>query len=264
MTATLPPADLAALRNHIVALTGIVSPAAVGIVGDSAHAATGGYHEGRTDLVRAGVWWTDYSVRSGRDRAGCTDSASAMDIGGDWTRGGRPAWLRFNRSLVADLRAGRPDLAAVRAVNYTPDGKTRLRVDRETGWRYEPSSDTVDVHTHIEWYRDTENTTGRALSCTWIALLIEAAIDNRPIDQEAELTPEEHDRLVNIDQTCNALIRMDNHAQLTVGNQANVLGDTLTVLSTNVTNLKLAVESLAQQISALASTIGHLPAVPDR
>ena len=53
----------------------------LGIVGDSSHAATGGYHEGRDDLETAGVLVTDYSVQQPRDAAGLSNAAAAFDFG---------------------------------------------------------------------------------------------------------------------------------------------------------------------------------------
>lgn len=228
MSSTVAPIDLSALRNTIISLTNL-SGDAVGIVGDSAHIASGGYHEGKTDIVNAGLWYSDYSVRLIRDRNGCTESASAMDIGYQWPTGGNPAWLKFNNALVTALHANVAPLAAIRAVNYTPDGSTKLRTDRETGWSVVSSSDTVDIHTHIEWYRDTEGQTTRGDSINWIYDTIKSILTGGQ-----DMTPEEHDRLVNIDQTCNALIRLDPQAQLTTGNQANILAQTLEAIETAV------------------------------
>lgn len=185
---TNSPSDLLSLRSRLAAITGLSDPSTLGIVGDSAHAATGGYHEGRTDLANAGVYSAaasagsssqDYSVRLGRDRSGLTESASAMDVGYQWPHGGNAAWLRFNNLLVAQLHANDPALAAVRACNYSPDGSTRLRTDRQYGWSVVASSDVVDIHTHIEWYRDTEG--NRQASLDRIAQLAQAAVANQPL-----------------------------------------------------------------------------------
>ena len=248
---TNAPADLLGLRSTVMGLTGLRDPASVGIVGDAAHASSGGYHEGKTDLINAGVWYTDYSVRLTRDRNGCTESASAMDIGYAWPLGGNAAWLRFNNLLVADLHANRAELAPIRAANYTPDGSTRLRTDRESGWSVVSSSDTVDVHTHIEWYRDTEG--NRQACLDRVAALVQAAVNNT--NPEDDLTPEEHDRLVNIDQTCNALIRMEDHAQLTVGNQANLLGQQLE-------QIQAELSALTDQVTQLTRTVADIPRYP--
>jgi len=184
---TNAPADLLSLRATVQRLTGIGDPNSLGIVGDGLHEHTGGYHEGRDVLsaigryhpgAPAGSLNEDYSVRLSRDRAGLTNNASAMDIGFDWPKGGNAAWLRFNNLLVAHLHGNEPSLAAIRATNYSPDGRTRLRTDRENGWATENSTDTVDVHTHLEWYRDTEGR--RQASFNRLAQLIQAAITNMP------------------------------------------------------------------------------------
>lgn len=169
---TNAPADLLGLRSALESLTGL-SPVDVGIVGDAAHARSGGYHIGRGGLVAAGVWSSDYSVRLTRDRNGATESASAMDVGAGWHEG-RGTWLKWNNLLANALRSGDPALAAVRAINYSPDGSTKWRIDREQGWRTESSGDTVDIHTHIEWYRDTEGR--RQQSLDRIAALAQQAI----------------------------------------------------------------------------------------
>lgn len=187
---TTAPADLITLRSFIMSRTGL-SAFSVGIVGDTSHAATGGYHEGKTDLINAGVYNTDYSVRLPRDRAGLTESASAMDIGYAWPHGGTKAWLAFNNALVSLLHAGDPALSAIRAVNYTPDGSRKFRTDREADWSVVNSSDTVDVHTHIEWYRDTEATASRQASIDRIDDLILHALGV----QMENLTPPEQAQL---------------------------------------------------------------------
>lgn len=174
---TNAPADLLGLRSTLQQLTGL-SAVDVGIVGDAAHARSGGYHIGRSGLVAAGVWSTDYSVRLTRDRNGATESASAMDVGAGWKQG-RATWLRWNQLLANALRANEPALAAVRAINYSPDGTTKWRLDREAGWRTASTSDTVDIHTHVEWYRDTEG--HRQASLDRIAGLAQQAITGQVV-----------------------------------------------------------------------------------
>lgn len=183
---TNAPGDLLAFRTTVRAKTGITNPASIGIVGDPAHEASGGYHVGRSALIRIGKFnparpagdsREDFSARLARDRAALSEDGSAMDIGYGWPHGGNAAWLRFNRLLVAQLRAGDPDLRPIRAVNYSPDGSAKLRVDREHGFAAESSKDTVDVHTHIEWYRDTIGR--REGSFDRLAEFIDAAIANR-------------------------------------------------------------------------------------
>ena len=206
---TSPPADLLAFRATVQHATGLTDPADVGIVGDGAHQRTGGYHEGRDVLVAIGAFHPsalagdtreDYSVRLVRDRAGLTDDASAMDIGAQWPNGGRAAWLRFNNLLVTDLWANRPELGCIRAVNYSPDGTRRLRTDRQHAWVIESSSDSVDIHTHIEWYRDT---VGQRQACfTRLGVLIQAAVNNTPVSSSRvgdRMIVMAHERGSNVD-----------------------------------------------------------------
>lgn len=148
---TYAPDDLLAVRTYLLGATGLPADA-VGIAGDRAHAADGGYHEGNDDLAAAGRLSTDYSKReSARDRPG-SNAASALDIG-DFTRGAlslRSLTLRF----VAACQAGDPRTADVREVIYTPDGSTVRRFDR-LGVRSTGDSSHL-FHTHISFFRDSE------------------------------------------------------------------------------------------------------------
>lgn len=182
---TNAPDDLLAHRKDVQTATGMTSGADVGIVGDGAHQRTGGYHEGMDVLVAIGRYHPpayshigstneDYSARLARDRNGLTNDASAMDYGSDWSHGGRAAWLRFNNALAAALKSGDSRLPAVRAINYSPDGTTKRRIDRETNWVNSSTSDTVTVHTHVEFYRDTKG--NRTMTLNQILSLIQVAI----------------------------------------------------------------------------------------
>lgn len=162
---TSVPADLDRHRDDVLVITGLAGNA-VGIAPDKRHLKGGGFHVGRHDIAALGKYHgpatshignrtEDYSVRLFRDRVVDSNDSSALDVGDNWPHGGRAAWLRYNRLLVADLRAGHPALATIRAVNVTLDGTTRLRFDREHGFVQETSTDTVGTHTHHEWYRDT-------------------------------------------------------------------------------------------------------------
>src|SRR5881392_859792 len=213
---TNAPADLLALRATVQRLTGLADPADVGIVGDGLHARTGGYHEGRDVLAAiggyhpgaaAGSLSEDYSARLARDRVGLTDDASAMDIGAAWPHGGRAAWLRFNNALAAALRGGDPALVPIRAINYSPDGSTRWRIDRQYGWAVESSGDSVDIHTHIEWYRDTA---GHRQACSdRIGALIQAAIGGQPPAPTMgdDMIRMAHERGSNVDWIGNGIFR---------------------------------------------------------
>lgn len=167
---TNAPSDLLNHRHDIMGVTGFTDPAEVGIVGDAAHAAHGGYHMGEPEVYPG----SDYSTSLQRDRNGLSTSASAVDYGDDWPHGGRAAWLRFNNALAAALKANTPELAAVRAINYSPDGTTKKRIDRQNGWHDESTSDTVTVHTHAEFYRDTEG--NRTTTLNYITKLAQQAI----------------------------------------------------------------------------------------
>lgn len=195
------PSDLVQHRRDVLATTGL-SGNAVGIAPDLSHLDTGGYHCGRRDCAAIGRFTPpatahvgsrtqDYSLRLLRDRTVDSNDASAMDIGSDWPRGGRAAWLRFNRLIVADLRAGNPALAAVRAVNVTLDGTTRLRFDREHGWVQETSKDTVRTHTHVEYYRDTVGR--RQIAFDRITQLMRAAIGGAQPAPTPAPAPEDDD-----------------------------------------------------------------------
>lgn len=187
---TNAPSDLLAHRSVMAGITGLTNPADIGIVGDGAHQRTGGYHEGKDVLVSIGRYHPpasshvgaageDYSARLARDRNGLTLSASAVDYGDNWPHGGREAWLRFNNALVAALHANVPALAAVRAVNYSPDGIQRLRTDRQSGWSVITSTDQVTIHTHAEYYRDTEG--HRQATLDYVANLARAAVNPTPV-----------------------------------------------------------------------------------
>lgn len=176
---TSAPVDLGAFRTGAVIPKTGLSGDAVGIAPDASHLAGGGYHVGCEDIQRIGRWNTDYSTRQARDRLDGTNDASAMDIGDNWPRGGRAGWLRFNNLLVARLRASDPELAALRAVNFSPDGTARKRYDSlHPGDGVIDSTDTVYMHTHLEWWRDTKSTAARARSLARIGQIIDAAITN--------------------------------------------------------------------------------------
>lgn len=184
---TAAPMDISIFRtNKVIPLTGLAGNA-VGIAPDSDHLRKGGYHVGCMDIKAIQKWLTDYSVRQKRDQLDGTNYSSAMDIGDDWPNGGRKAWLRYNRLLVELMMAGDPALAALRAVNFSPDGVACKRYDSlhpEAG--IIPSTDTVYMHTHHEWWRDTINTVSRALSFIRIGQIIQAAINNTPVPEFGE------------------------------------------------------------------------------
>lgn len=173
---THAPADLLAVRQYLLSSTGL-SGDAVGIVGDPEHAASGGYHEGRSDLTRVGRATTDYSVReSARDKAGLTDAASALDIGA-FTRSA-VSLRTLTLGLVAACQRGDPRCADVREVIYTPDGSTVRRWDR-LGIRSTGDSSHL-YHTHISFFRDSE---GRRAQAGNVLGLLRELVDGKPTEQ---------------------------------------------------------------------------------
>lgn len=149
---TNAPPDLMAVRAYLLRATGLPADA-VGIVGDPAHASTGGYHEGRVDLARVGRATSDYSVReSGRDAGGLSDSASALDIG-DFTHNGKTL-RQLSVWLVGRCQAGDARTRDIREVIYTPDGSTVRRWDR-LGVRSTGDGSHL-YHTHLSCFRDSE------------------------------------------------------------------------------------------------------------
>jgi hypothetical protein len=192
MTATVVPADLLAWRAEGMRITGL-GAIDFGIAPNADHKISGGYHCGVQDVINIGRFPEgDYSTRQQRDRVG-GNVACAVDPGDDWPNGGRSAWLRFNNLLVTQLRAKDPQLSAVRAVNFSPDGTACKRYDTlhpEAG--IIASTDSVYMHTHIEFWRDTEGK--RAQSLTRLLQIMRAAVNNMPLgdddmDQTEQLNP---------------------------------------------------------------------------
>lgn len=173
---TYAPADLLAVRQYLMAQTGLPANA-LGIPGDPDHADTGGYHEGNDDLARVGRLSTDYSKReSPRDRPG-SNAASALDIG-DFVRGA-VSLRSLTLGLVAACRRGDPRTADVREVIYTPDGSTVRRFDR-LGIRTTGDSSHL-FHTHISFFRDSEGRRDRPDNV--LGLLAELIEGDGTVDQ---------------------------------------------------------------------------------
>jgi len=169
-----------------------LSPAAVGIVGDSAH--RGGYHCGRDRLVS-----DDYSNRVARDKAGLSDYASALDIG-SFTYG-KHTLRTFSVWLVAECARGAADTKDIREVIYSPDGKNVKRWDRER--RSSTGDDSHLWHTHISYYRDATKA-GRNLSAVFRRYLTVIGLIRAEV--ETDLTPNESRMLRNADRLVSALI----------------------------------------------------------
>lgn len=110
----------------------------------------GGYHAGRDRIMGPdGRGLRDYSVRQPRDLAGLTDATSAMDV----TFGGADArrhQIEFTAYLVGQGQAGK--LAEV--IGPNAQGQP-TQWGWYNGWRAQPGRDKG--HTHIGFWRDTEN-----------------------------------------------------------------------------------------------------------
>jgi len=244
---TYAPADISAVRTWLIAAFDLVKGTArgvdleaneVGIVGDPAHAATGGYHEGNDDLSRVGRLTTDYSKReSGRDRPG-TNAASALDIGDfDATVGGRRHTLRsLSAAIVAACRAGDERARDVREVIWSPDGSTVQRWDR-LGLRTSGDG-THRWHTHISFFRDAEGR--RHLDDNFLGLL------------KAVANPSEDDMLESSAAGRNTHNRV--YAIMTLqpygDDKTNPLAEKLREISADARASRLAVEALAKLVNA--------------
>jgi hypothetical protein len=156
---TYAPDSIKAARVWIIANLHVPA-AAVGIVGDTAHAKTGtSYHLGKSNLRS-----DSYSIiESSRDRKGLDDAASALDIGNFsltvngkvHNRASLAAWL------VEQCEKGTADTADIREVIYSLDGRTVHRWDRLKRRTTGDSSHTY--HTHVSYFRDSEKRDKTAL-----------------------------------------------------------------------------------------------------
>lgn len=132
----------------------------LGIVGDPAHKATGGYHCGNDWLADAGRLNTDYSKRqSSRDRPG-SDAAMGFDIGCPDAQ--LPELRRFSIWLANQVRARTPDTADIREIIYSPDGMKVICVDVLPTGRT-TAGVSHRTHTHLSYHRDSEGRDKTAL-----------------------------------------------------------------------------------------------------
>jgi hypothetical protein len=194
---TIAP-DVDSHLDRMAALTG--NPRGnFGSQADESHLTSGGYHCGGLDLRRINaVGNDDYSIRQPRDRAFYnwetghgSNLASAIDYDDDWAKGGRAAWLRFNNMLRAQLGAKDPALAAIRGMNYSPNGTTKRRFDCLTG-NETSTSDTVTWHTHVEWWRDTVGKAIRETGLARVEQIAVAAINNTALPPAKAAAPKTH------------------------------------------------------------------------
>jgi hypothetical protein len=193
---TNEPQDLKTFRVAVQARTGIADPRSLGIVGDAVHQRKGGYHEGKDVLEEIGRYHEppgqhigsateDYSARLARDRFGLTNDASAFDLGADWPKGGRAAWLRYNNLLLHEMINNPERLPELRAINVSRDGKELKRFDQQDRHAgLTNSKDSVDTHTHHEFYRDTAGR--RQTTLRRLLELIDAAIAKLPAPPAAQ------------------------------------------------------------------------------
>ncbi|WP_405114369.1 hypothetical protein OG559_09405 [Micromonospora sp. NBC_01405] len=146
---TRAPTNLLNVRTLLLSCLKDLNPAAVGIVGDSAH--RGGYHCGSDRVVT-----NDYSVvESPRDQSGLTLDASGLDVGSFTVRsGGLTHDLRsFSVWCVQQCAAGAADTRDIREIIYSADGKVVRRWDR-LGKR--TTGDNSHLwHTHFSFFRDS-------------------------------------------------------------------------------------------------------------
>jgi hypothetical protein len=140
-----------ALRQLQTYLTGQGIPV-LGIVGDVAHKR--GYHVGKDRIFGpGGQGWSDYSVRTARDKAGLSNAATAIDIGR------HNGIIELLAGLRAEARAGRaPDIREI--ISERGDGSHIWRYDAVTGSTTgDPASRELPHHGHVSYFRDSEGRT---------------------------------------------------------------------------------------------------------
>lgn len=119
-----------------------------GIVGDARHAAEGGYHISREDILAA--IGREYSTSRSRDLRGPSNLASAIDMNLD------SLWMiRTTRRVLSACKAGDYRLQNVRAVNGTLDGVTGIRIEIADGCVLYSSTPDHVWHVHVEFFRDS-------------------------------------------------------------------------------------------------------------
>ena len=167
---SLAPGSLLDLQAYWVSQGGV----SLGIVGNAVHCK--GYHLGKDRIYGScacrpknicvpGLADRDYSVMTARDKRGLSNAASAIDLG---RLGGSLRNLyKFSEWLVEQCQANADGTSDLREVIYSPDGTSVLRWDRERGYWSAPRPGEADAshltHTHLSYYRDSENRDKRPL-----------------------------------------------------------------------------------------------------
>lgn len=189
---TYAPASITALAKVYTDHGGVN----LGIVGNTAH--TVGYHLGRDRIYDGsgpGLGDGDYSVVLSRDKAGLTNAASALDIGK--LNGSLTELQAFSRWLVQRAIDGATGTKDIREIIYSPDGvyvKRWSGVDGKVYTSLRKNADgSISVitpgngdashlwHTHISFYRDSENRDKTGLFAPYFAPLHDTATgDNMP------------------------------------------------------------------------------------
>lgn len=152
---TFAPESLLKARRLFMGRFPGITAAEFGIAGGPSHVLTGtSYHLGRSDLK---MGRNPYSARLQRDLNGLSDAASAFDI---TNAIGAQLLARLSVWLVAQCRARAADTLDIREIIYSPDGNAVLTWDRERGvtsFAMPRGSLSHRTHTHISFYRDSEN-----------------------------------------------------------------------------------------------------------
>lgn len=185
MTATTRPADLDWWKAAARAETGL-SAVEVGDLPDPSHKSSGGRHCGVQDIKDIGRYippatgkTTDYSVKQQRDRVGGNDT-SASDIGSKWPRGGLTAGRRFGYNVAWELQHAPAELPALAEINWLNEQGEKKRYYVIDG-RVIDSTDSVDIHTHLGFWRDTAGTEARAKTLLRLRAHLIAARDNTSV-----------------------------------------------------------------------------------
>jgi hypothetical protein len=152
------PKKLADLQAFLKAKTGLRA-VSLGIVGNAAHKS--GYHLGEDRIFAPGGQGSkDYSVRQPRDKNALSNKASAIDIGSF------NGLKKLSAFLLAEMTANHPETRDIREIIYSLDGKHVFRFDRN-GKKPQPKeripADSHRFHTHVSFYRDSENSDKIAL-----------------------------------------------------------------------------------------------------